>query len=287
MTADIILCADDFALTEGVSTGIAELVSVGRLSATSAMVTTRHWPAHAISLLGLRDKIAVGLHFNLTLGKPLGAMPWLCPTGTFPTLPAVLRASLARHIPRDEIAAEFARQFASFEQAMGHPPDFVDGHQHVHALPIIRDAVLSVLSGNPARPGLLIRDPGDSPSAILGRGASVKKSLILATLTRGFTDAARSAGVLTNASFSGVSAFDEAKSYRAELDRFFLKPSARHLVMCHPGHVDAELATLDPVIARRAQEYDALMRHEDLIDLIWHPSRNADARIIWPGVVDG
>ena len=113
MTAAIILCADDFALTEGVSTGIAELVSVGRLSATSAMVTTRHWPAHAISLLGLRDKIAVGLHFNLTLGKPLGAMPWLCPTGTFPTLPAVLRASLARHIPRDEIAAEFARQFAS------------------------------------------------------------------------------------------------------------------------------------------------------------------------------
>ena len=287
MTAAIILCADDFALTEGVSIGIQELCASGRLSATSVMVTTRHWPAHAVSLLGLRDKIAVGLHFNLTLGRPLGPMPWLCPTGTFPTLPAVLRASLARHIPRDEIAAEFARQFASFEQAMGHPPDFVDGHQHVHALPVIRDAVLGVLSTNPAGRGVLIRDPADSPSVILGRGASVKKALILATLTRGFADAARTAGVLTNTSFSGVSAFDEAKSYRAELDRFFMRASARHLVMCHPGHVDDELPTLDPVIARRAQELDALMRHEGLVDLIWHPSRNADARIIWPGVADG
>ena len=30
--------------------------------------------------------------------------------------------------------------------------------------------------------------------------------------------------------------------------------------MCHPGHPDAELAGLDPVVERRRMEYDALMR---------------------------
>ena len=34
--------------------------------------------------------------------------------------------------------------------------------------------------------------------------------------------------------------------------------------MCHPGHPDAELAGLDPVVDRRRMEYDALMRDPDL-----------------------
>ncbi len=287
MTTAIILCADDFALTEGVTRGIAELADAGRLSATSALVTTRHWPAHAIRLNELRAKIAVGLHFNLSLGRPLGVMPWLCPTGNFPTLPAILRASLAWHIPRDEIAAEFTRQFEAFEGAMGYAPDFIDGHQHVHALPGVRDAVLSALAAKGAHPQTLIRDPSDGAAAILGRGAAVKKALFLATVARGFGEAARAAGFLTNTSFSGVSPFDETKSYRAELDRFFTKTSIRHLVMCHPGHVDEELPALDPVVGRRDQEFDALMRHEQLPALIWRPARSCDGLLDWPGQANG
>ena len=43
----LILCADDYALTEGVSRAIGELAAARRLSATSVMVTTPHWPAAA------------------------------------------------------------------------------------------------------------------------------------------------------------------------------------------------------------------------------------------------
>ncbi len=286
MTAAIILCADDYALSEGVSQGIEELASAQRLSATSAMVTTRHWAIHARRLRELRGQIAVGLHFNLTLGTPLGTMPWLCPTGAFPTLPAILRASLAWHIPREEIAAEFTRQLSAFEQSMGCPPDFIDGHQHVHALPGIRDAVLGGMQAKHVDRNTLVRDPGDTPSAILGRAASVKKALVLATLARGFGDAIRSAGFVANTSFSGVSAFDATKSYRVELDRFFTKANVRHLVMCHPGHVDDELPTLDPVVGRRAQEFEVLMRHEQLPALIWHPVRDADGHVDWPGAAN-
>ena len=43
----IILCADDYAMTEGISRAIGELAAAKRLSATSVMVNTPHWPAAA------------------------------------------------------------------------------------------------------------------------------------------------------------------------------------------------------------------------------------------------
>jgi hypothetical protein len=64
--------------------------------------------------------------------------------------------------------------------------------------------------------------------------------------------------------------------YAEELARAFISPGRRHLVMCHPGHPDAELAGLDPVVERRRMEYDALMRDPDLPERIWRPARGAD-----------
>ena len=57
--------------------------------------------------------------------------------------------------------------------------------------------------------------------------------------------------------------------------------------MCHPGHPDAELARLDPVVERRRMEYDALMRDVSLPSLIWRPSRKADGpTLAWPRLQD-
>ena len=81
----IILCADDYALTEGISRAIGELAAARRLSATSVMVTTPHWPATAPRLRAHRGHLAVGLHLNLTLGSAAGAdaEAWRRP-GSFP-----------------------------------------------------------------------------------------------------------------------------------------------------------------------------------------------------------
>ena len=57
--------------------------------------------------------------------------------------------------------------------------------------------------------------------------------------------------------------------------------------MCHPGHPDEELARLDPVVARRRMEYDAIMRDPDLPQRIWRPRRNADGPAIgWSNLGD-
>ena len=58
----------------------------------------------------------------------------------------------------------------------------------------------------------------------------------------GFGAAARRRGLPTNDSFAGFSSFDERQPYAAELEQALSAPRERHLVMCHPGHPDAELA---------------------------------------------
>ena len=40
---NVILCADDFGLADGVSQGIVELAQMGRLSATGAMTNMPGW----------------------------------------------------------------------------------------------------------------------------------------------------------------------------------------------------------------------------------------------------
>ncbi|MET0567841.1 MAG: ChbG/HpnK family deacetylase [Hyphomicrobiaceae bacterium] len=275
-TAPVILCADDYAMTAGVSRGILELARSRRLSATSALVTLERWSEDAKAVARARDCIAVGLHIDLTLGKPLGPMPSLAPHGRFPSLKQILGRALTGRIAGEEIAAEVLRQIDRFEEATGFPPDHIDGHQHVHALPGVRNGVLKALERRFPSGGPLVRDPADSLSAICNRGLAVGKSIIINVLSSGFAAVARARRFAVNDSFAGTSAFKEGRPYGDELDAAFSARGRRHLVMCHPGHVDPELSRLDPIVARRAEEYAALAQASDLPARLWHPQRNAD-----------
>jgi hypothetical protein len=272
----IILCADDYALTEGVSRAVGELAAARRLSATSALTTTPCWPATAQRLVVHRGRIAVGLHLNLTLGAPLGAMPRLAPTGAFPNRNALLARALLGLIGRAEVRAEIERQLDAFEKHLGFAPDHIDGHEHAHVLPGIRHSLFDVVSRRYADPKPLLRDPSDSWSAISVRSTVRGKSVAVAALALRFGEGARRRGLPTNQGFSGFSSFDVNEPYAQELERAFRGPGPRHIVMCHPGHPDAELAALDPVVERRRMEYDALMRDASLVERLWRPSRGAD-----------
>lgn len=271
----VILSADDFAITEGVSRGIAELARAGRISATSVMVTLRHWPTLGEEARTLRAHVAVGLHFNLTLGAPLGAMPKLAPQGQFPKIADLSRRALRRDIDAREIAAEMTRQLESFVSAVGFPPDHIDGHQHVHALPAVRDGVLAALAAHRWSTPPLLRDPTDRLGAILSRRTAIAKSGALWLLSRGFGGAARARGLPTNDSFAGVTGFEPAAT-ATDCERACRHAGALHLVMCHPGFPDDELRAIDPVTDRRRAEFDHLMASTPCGDRLWRPERTAD-----------
>lgn len=276
----ILLCADDFGLTAGVSKAIAELARSRRLSATSAMVTFEDWHNHATALAGLRADISVGVHLNLTLGRPLTTMAHTAPEGELPSVGQLVVRALTGRIARDEITTEFIRQLEHFQAAVGYPPDHIDGHQHAHALPVIRHALIAAIRTMGWRTRPLVRTPSDGVSNIFGRKSSRAKALAIGALSSGLRKALAAAGLPTNDTFAGFSTFDRKVDYRGELVDQLSHAGQRHLVMCHPGHVDNDLRRRDPVVERRAEEFDALMTAPALSPRIWHPVRVADGEPI-------
>jgi predicted glycoside hydrolase/deacetylase ChbG (UPF0249 family) len=254
----VVLCADDFGLADGVSRGIAELAEMGRLSATGAMSNMPGWRRVAPDLKPLKHRIAVGLHLNFTVGSPLGPMPGLAPSGTFPALKDLLPKALKRQLPTTEIAEEIGRQIDAFEEAFGAAPAFVDGHQHVHVLPAIRPALIQALQARGYAGRVWLRDPTDKATAILRRPVGRNKALIVRSLARGFARSAHAAGFRTNKGFSGFAPLDLSVPAARIFEEAFSRLGAQPLVMCHPGYVDDELRALDPALDSRVEELNYL-----------------------------
>ncbi|WP_230533009.1 ChbG/HpnK family deacetylase [Microvirga roseola] len=263
----VVLCADDFGLCDGVSRGIVELAEMGRLSATGAMTNMPGWRRAAPELQALKGRIGIGLHLNLTTGAPLRAMPHLAPSGVFPPLKPLLARALRGRLPVDEIHEEIARQVEAFLDVHGDLPDFIDGHQHVHALPGIRRALIQVLKGKGYAGRVWLRDPFERVGAVLRRPIGRNKAVIVMSLTRGFSRDAHVAGFRTNDGFSGFAPLDLSVPASRVFEEAFSELGPSPVVMCHPGYVDDELRGLDPAVESRPAEL-AYLKSDAFRDLL-------------------
>ena len=248
--APVVLCADDYGLAPGVGSAIRELIERGRLSATSCMTTSPHWPAEAALLRPLRGAADIGLHLTLTDHRPLGPMAKLAPGGRLPGLGRLIALALAGRLDRDEVAAEAGRQLDRFEAEFGGPPDHVDGHHHVHLLPGVREAVIALFRRR-LPSGAWLRHCDEPLPSVLRIGVATPRALLISALGAGL----RAEGLPGNNGFRGVRSFRERAPYEALFRRFVagLKPGG--LVMCHPAVADAALRAADPVCGQREEEY--------------------------------
>jgi len=251
----LIVCADDYGLAPGVSCGILELVAAGRLSAVSCMSLSRFWPEHAGWLVPLADRVDVGLHLTLTTLPPLGPMPGLAAKGRLPGLGRLMADAYLRRLPLDEVGAEFERQFDAFVAALGRPPAFLDGHQHVHQLPGVRDLVLDLYRRRLAGSGAWVRACAEPLPAILRRGVEPVKAMVIALQGQALARRLKATGVPSNDSFRGVYDFSGRVPYGQLLPRFLQGRGDRPLVMCHPGHADVDLVDVDSVTDQREVEW--------------------------------
>jgi predicted glycoside hydrolase/deacetylase ChbG (UPF0249 family) len=262
-----VLCADDFALSAGVSAAILELLRERRISATSAMTNRKSWSETAADLRPFAGTADLGVHLNLTCGPSLGVMSRFAPSGELPPFGRVLRGALAGRLPLVEIGDEFRRQIDAFAHAMGREPDFLDGHQHVHAFPEVREALFAALDTLGLAKRLYVRDPADRLGAIVTRRLCAGKAMVIAGLAQGFAERLRARGIASNAGFAGVVPFDPRRDYAADFARFLAAPGERHLVMCHPGHIDDELKRADAVCATRPAEH-GFLASEAFLDVL-------------------
>ncbi|MFP5516266.1 MAG: ChbG/HpnK family deacetylase [Alphaproteobacteria bacterium] len=264
----LLLCADDYGLAPGVNAAIRDLIARGRLTATSVMSLCPHWRTDAAALRDLKGKADVGLHFTLTDQPPLGPMPTLAPDGRLPPLGRLMgwayRGKLNAPAAQAEIRAELARQIAAFTDAWGAAPDHIDGHQHVHQLPGVRDAVVEALA---ALPGAYVRLCGEPVTAVLRRRVAVPKTLLIGGLGGGLARMLRARGIPANDRFAGVYDFAGSRPFAELMPRFLEGTDGRALVMVHPGLPDGELRRVDSLVEPRRAEYDYL-RGPDFADLL-------------------
>ncbi len=234
MTRSFVLCADDYALSEGVSQTIVALASRGRLSAVSCMTCTPYWAQHAEWLKPLIGKVDIGLHVTLVDEVPLAAMPKTAPNGKLPSISALILRSHLGLIDLTEIKAEVTAQFTAFERVLGVAPSHVDGHLHAHILPGIRDIVLQRAAACNPRPW--VRNVTEPWPSVRRRGIAIPKSIVLNVLGR----ALAKMPARTNDGFSGLYGLVGDENYPAMFEKFVDSDAQRLVVMCHPGSISPE-----------------------------------------------
>lgn len=246
----LILCADDFACSQAVSETIVALARAEKINAISCMAGMPGWHRDSRLLETVPEHVQIGLHLTLTDEAPLSAMPELAPKGRLPDINTLNRKAVRWELPFGEIRAEVVAQFDAFAEAMGRAPDFVDGHQHAHVLPGIREIVLAEMTCR--APRSWVRACSDRLSALLQRPFP-GKAIGSTYHARGFKRAAAAHGIATNDSFAGHYDFD--RDYGELFPHFLRGGRGMHLVMCHPG---AGEAPGDTIAAARCREADIL-----------------------------
>jgi len=238
----IAICADDYAQHEGIDQAVCTLLAKRRLSAVSCMSNAPRWQTSAARLTEFKEVVDFGLHFNLTesFGSP-------APTSSLSGL--IARAYLSRLNP-STLTLQLQQQCDAFEQCIKQAPAFIDGHQHVHQLPVIREVMQKVLIQRYGHNLPWVRNT--IPHSIqYGIKALTLKLLGGAKLNAQL----KRAKIASNKGFSGVYDFnttDYGALFETWLQRIRNRGLPGNLIMCHPAH---DYPASDKIGSARQAEY--------------------------------
>ncbi|WP_075640687.1 ChbG/HpnK family deacetylase [Rhizobium oryziradicis] len=250
------LVADDYGLSPGVDKAIRSLLSEGKISGTSCMTLFPEWPDAAALLMPVIEKSGaeIGLHLTLTDFMPLSSVRVMC------SMRKRIAQWILGSIDKGKLHRELDAQLNAFIDVVGRVPDYIDGHQHVHFFPVVRDWLI-------ARRDLLISPRGTGPwlrgapdaglaSSIALRG----KISIVERIASGFTSEMEAAGYRVRGPLMGFYDWRKPETFPAALQHFKENAPEGAIVMCHPGHGDALLAARDSLVDAREVEFAELMR---------------------------
>lgn len=207
----LIVNADDLGRTPGVNEGIFEAHANGIVTSATLMVT--HPAAAAVRDLSERHPgLGIGLHVALT-GGAAAAPPEQVPSlvggrGQLPAGPQGLAGARPDHV-----LTEVRAQLRRFRQLMGRMPTHFDSHHHVHRLPVVFEALVTLAWET----GLPVRNASAAVALTLRREN-------IPTTDR-FMDAFYGEGVT----------LERLLAILVEV------PLGTTELMCHPARVDAEL----------------------------------------------
>ena len=182
-----LLHADDLGLAQGVDAAILDLAQSGRLQGASLLVNGPSATAAVEAWRDLADPPPLTLHLCLTEGHRLPNCPDL-PTGFGGLLLASLLPWQRRRIA-PQLRTVLLQQISRYRQLTGLQHIRLDGHQHIHLVPLVLDAVLDLArrinhlgahdTGTPTGrfiPEAVVAQPADRRSAQVAGSATALRA---------------------------------------------------------------------------------------------------------------
>lgn len=251
----LIISADDYAQSPAIDAGILALIQQQRLTATSCLTLSPRWAEAAKLITGeIRSKADIGLHLDFTqYEQPLRN-----------SLAKLIARTVGHSLPRKAIRESIETQLSRFEDALGTAPDYIDGHQHVHQLPQIRDELLEIVARRYAAklPWIRIAQPPlqDGFKAVIIRMLGADR----------LKNGALKAGVRHSGTLLGVYGFSgDVADYNQKLGAWLhhAQSSSGDVIsalMCHPAlAIPSSNSKLDdPIYEARLREYQIFAGEE-------------------------
>lgn len=263
----LIVTADDFGIGVATSQGILDLAREGVLTATVLLVNSPLarvcvdlWHAEG-------QPIELGWHPCLTLDAPVSAasqVPSLVDRhGRFWSLGQFLRRLACGQIRSQEVETELRAQLARFIAWVGHPPEVVNAHHHLHIFPLVGRVLRKVLNELPRRPYLRrVVEPWRQWWALPGNRG---KRAFMSWWGHGQARWQKLEEFPGNEALIGIS--DPADVPADDFFAVALDRAEGRIVelVCHPGYLDAELlgrdgSWTDGKLHRRGRELELLSR---------------------------
>lgn len=258
----IVICADDYAYSTQASKAIRELLLKNKINATSCMTDTKFWIKEAKNLKKEINKTKnnnlIGLHFTLTEQVNSKHFIRSCFKNKNISLLELLIRSKLRLVSFDKIYEILNYQYNAFIKEFNKQPDFIDGHQHIHQFPVVRDVFIKFYKDNKlVSNNCFLR----TTYPLYGSKDLLKQIIIKASGSKIFARLIKKNNIPTNIGFSGLYKL-KSESYeniRSCYKYFFSEVKHNSLIMCHPGlqadRSEGEGEGLDEIATRRVLEY--------------------------------
>lgn len=264
----LIVNADDFGLTQGVSNGILDAHREGIVTSATLMANGSAFDT-AVSISRRAPELGIGVHLNLTTGEPVSTAlkirSLVDHNGRLHfSVSRLLQALVLRHVDLAHVESELRGQITKVVRA-GILPTHLDGHKHVHLLPGVSDIVIRLAQEFSIRSIRCPREVApDRPTLLRGknsRSAVIKQYLVGRTVSGfawSFKKKLAKAGLLFPDHFYGLSqtGFLDTPGVRGIVGTL---PEGVSELMCHPGYLDEDLVNAGTrLLAQREVEIRAL-----------------------------
>ncbi len=258
----LIVNADDYNTDSERNRGIIQAARKGIVTSVS-VIANMPWEDDALETLKATMGERIGVHLNLTRGRPLlkGAKTIVVDAGNFYDKQTVWRRALLGRFDLREVEEEFGEQLNHL-QKLGINPDHMDGNNHIHIFPGIAEIVTHLAQQYDIKK---VRLPLESFTRWKQyfQPHSLKK-LLIGTLSRKALKLFKQQGLFFTDNFAGIQ-FPDVTGIKSLKLFLQILPEGTTELMCHPGYLNRAGSFFSSV--QRKQELCSLMHREILEEI--------------------